>query len=315
MTNPILLAVDGGATKTTISVRSCIGECIFEKTATGSNYQAIGIEQVEKLIEQLLIDIYNSTKLKTIDVAIFAMAGIDTEQDLTIVKEMIINAIEKSPLSINTIIVENDVQATLLGLVDSNKCGALIISGTGAICFATDQEDNIYRTGGWGHRTGDEGSGYWIGKEIVNSLFRLEDGRNQTPTILKELVFGKLNIKNTEQLMTWLYAPDYTNAKLASISAVLPKAVELSDEVALTISQQAAKELAELAVSTLKKLPSIDESFTLFLNGSILRYHPYILSQFQRLMNDHFPMIHFHLCEEPPIEYIVRRAKNRGLPL
>ncbi|MFP3802897.1 hypothetical protein, partial [Paraburkholderia sp. SIMBA_027] len=84
---------------------------------------------------------------------------------------------------------------------------------------------------------------YWIGKEIVNYLFRLEDGRNQTPTILRELVFEKLMITNAEQLMTWLYDSNYTNAKLASISSVLPRAVELDDEVALTISQHAANEL------------------------------------------------------------------------
>ncbi|SOC23118.1 N-acetylglucosamine kinase-like BadF-type ATPase [Ureibacillus xyleni] len=315
MTNQILLAIDGGATKTTISVRSNSGKCIFEKTATGSNYQAIGIDPVEKLIAQLLKDVYDSTKLNNINVAVFAMAGIDTDQDLTIVKEMITKVVQYSPLFIDTIIVENDVHATLLGLLDKNKSGALIISGTGSIGFAIDYNGNVYRTGGWGHRIGDEGSGYWIGKEIVNLLFRLEDGRNLTPTILKELVFEQLNIENSDQLMTWLYAPHYTNSMLASISSVLPRAVELNDEMALSISQHAAQELADLAVTTLKKLPTIDEPFTLFLNGSIFKYHPFILSQFQKLTKEHFPTICFQLCDEPPIEYIVRRAKNRGLPL
>ena len=44
---------------------------------------------------------------------------------------------------------------------------SLLISGTGAICYSF-VDGNIFRSGGWGHRIGDEGSGYWIGKSTVN---------------------------------------------------------------------------------------------------------------------------------------------------
>ena len=51
----IILAVDGGATKTVMTVRTVDGQTLFSATSTGSNYQAIGHERVQQVFEQLLI--------------------------------------------------------------------------------------------------------------------------------------------------------------------------------------------------------------------------------------------------------------------
>jgi N-acetylglucosamine kinase-like BadF-type ATPase len=43
--------------------------------------------------------------------------------------------------------------------------GVLLIAGTGSIAYAKDSRGRVARAGGLGPEKGDEGSGYWIGRE------------------------------------------------------------------------------------------------------------------------------------------------------
>lgn len=307
MKESIILAVDGGATKTTLGIQTSGGERLFEATAAGSNYQTIGANAVIEVLSDLLQKANFATKLETIDVAIFAMAGIDTQSDFEALTHIVQQALNSTHFNINKAILENDVQAALLGLV-GHQPGVLLISGTGSIALATDGNGNVVRTGGWGHRAGDEGSGYWIGRQILKAIFRAED-KLEAPTILKKLVFEKLQIDSIDQLMTWLYQADYTNAQTASLSTVLQEAVSLNDEKAISIAELAAKELFLLVKASLNKLRYKGEPFKVFLNGGILKYHPLILNSLQQLIREDFHHISLSLCDENPIESIVKRAQ------
>jgi len=305
--NQYVLAIDGGATKTTLSLRDAEGKIYFEKTTTSTNYQAIGTEKVEKVLTDLLEDAYTSTGIQNIAVAAFAMAGVDTKNGLAIVRNIIDRSCQNSSFCIHHTIVENDVQSTLIGLT-GNNAGALVISGTGSAAYATDGKGRIERSGGWGHRVGDEGSGYWIGREILNTIFRYEDGRLPKPTILTDLVYDLLQINNIEQLNDWIYHPNYTNAQMAKISAVLSKAISLGDERAIDIACEAAKELSLMTDAVLRKIGPIHEKFVVYLNGGILKNNPVILKLYKDYVKELYPHISFHLCNQNPIDYIANRA-------
>lgn len=303
----IVLAVDGGATKTTLVIYSDNGDHLFEKTSIGSNYHTIGANKVERVITDLLLDAYQAIPYDRIEIAAFAMAGIDTEKDLAIVKTIIEKCFQNVPYDIQTVIVENDVQSTLIGITGGNP-GALILSGTGSIAYALDVDGSIVRTGGWGHRAADEGSGYWIGREIIRAVVQLEDGRSNKQTVLKNLLYEKLQVKQMDEMLFWLYRPDYTNAQVASISSILSKAVHLDDETAIDIAKRAACELSRLAITVLKKVNYYDEPFTFYLNGGILQNHSYIRELFIQEMQEVYPNLSFELCHKQPIQYIVNRA-------
>ncbi|MFC5559313.1 N-acetylglucosamine kinase [Ureibacillus thermophilus] len=305
--NSYILAVDGGATKTTLSLRDASGKIYFEKTSTSTNYQAIGIEKAEKAFSQLLHEAYEATGIQDIAVAAFAVAGIDTKKGQTIVQQIVEQSCRKSLFRIQHIIVENDVQSTLIGLT-GNDAGALVISGTGSTAYATDGKGRIERTGGWGHRVGDEGSGYWIGREILNTVFRYEDGRLQKPTVLKDLVYEMLQIDHIEQLNDWIYQTNYTNAQIAKISTVLSKAISLGDERAIDIACNAAKELVIMTDAVLRKIEPIHEGFIVYLNGGVLKNNPVILKLYKEYMMEQYPHISFDLCNQNPIDYIANRA-------
>lgn len=303
----LLLAVDGGATKTTMTIREQDGQELFTKTATGSNYQAIGQQRVRRLFDLLLADAKKVVAEREINTAVFAIAGIDTAEDKGIMQQLIEASIQHADFTVKKLTVENDVEATLLGLADSRPA-SLLISGTGAICFSYNGQE-IVRTGGWGHRAGDEGSGYWIGRQIAKAIFRAEDGR-ASPTMLTELVLEANHLADVDRLMHWLYREDYTNARLAGLSVHLQQAVDQSDPAALHIAEKAACELDLLATATLQKAGYSGDVHPFYINGGVLKNSPAIYRLFTNKVKRKFPSIQFLLCKEKPIEYIVKRAEN-----
>lgn len=64
-----------------------------------------------------------------------------------------------------------DGQAALLGALDGRP-GVLILAGTGSIAVARDGRDRWTRTGGLGPLLGDEGSGFWLGREWLRATAR-----------------------------------------------------------------------------------------------------------------------------------------------
>lgn len=304
MTKTYILAVDGGATKTAVSLRTVDQEIVFETTLTGSNYQAIGEQNVEKVFTEILIQVKNYTA--TIQHAVFAIAGVDTPKDLQTVKSLVHRSISTTNIQIEQVTVENDAESTLLGITKGQK-GALLISGTGAICYGSNGQ-TIISTGGWGHRAGDEGSGYWIGQQIARAIFRTEDGRLKDKTLLTQLVFDKLGINSIEQLSNWLYVADYTNARMASLSSVLDRAIRQQDTIAQLIAQEAAYELSLLGKVTLRKLELLNEPFPFYLNGGVLLNNDYITNELIRYLDAYHTQLQFEICSKRPIDYIVKRA-------
>ncbi|MBD8034295.1 MULTISPECIES: N-acetylglucosamine kinase [Solibacillus] len=305
MNEQYILAVDGGATKTVMTIRSSEGRELFSATSTSSNYQAAGIEHVQHVFTGLLRSAAAHLPSLFIDVAVFAISGVDTAQDKKIIEEIIEESIARCPFTFGQVIIENDVEATLKGLGHHDV--SLLISGTGAICFSY-MNNRIIRAGGWGHRVGDEGSGYWIGKHIAKAIFRAADGRNK-PTALTELILAGHQVNSTDELFNLIYSPDYTNARLASFGSYLQQAVDMKDAVAQKIMYKAVDELVLLAATTLRNAGYANEVHTLFLNGGVLKNNPSIMDGIITQLEKTHPNLSVKLCEEKPIESIF----NRGL--
>ena len=73
-----------------------------------------------------------------------------------------------------TVRVIPDAQAAALGALDG-RAGVLVLSGTGSIVVGHDGRDRWARAGGFGPFIGDEGSGFWLGREWVRVTTRPGD--------------------------------------------------------------------------------------------------------------------------------------------
>jgi N-acetylglucosamine kinase-like BadF-type ATPase len=57
----------------------------------------------------------------------------------------------------------------------------------------------MFRVGGWGPYFGDEGSGFWIGREAVRAALRSID--TQTPTEFTQTVATSLGLKSVSEVV------------------------------------------------------------------------------------------------------------------
>jgi glucosamine kinase len=137
--------------------------------------------------------------------------------------------------------VISDAQAALLGALDGRP-GVLVLSGTGSIVVGRDARSRWSRAGGLGPLVGDEGSGFWLGREWLRVLAR--DGR---------LVATLRAVHATDPVRT--------------IAALAPRVIERArrgDRRALRIVREGQRHLAARALEVARalKLPQpVDASW------------------------------------------------------
>lgn len=139
--------------------------------------------------------------------------------------------------------------ASTLGLRD----GAVVICGTGSIAFGR-RGDETTRAGGWGYQVGDEGSGYWIGHEVLRLFSRQADGRDPRGALF-DTVMRELEFSAPYDVITYAHdvlAGDRT--RTASLTRVLRAAADAGDPAALACYQRVAAELADIVRAVVEAL-------------------------------------------------------------
>jgi glucosamine kinase len=141
--------------------------------------------------------------------------------------------------------VVNDVDAAHFGAF-AGGAGILMLSGTGSMVWARDDNGTSSRVGGWGGAFGDEGSAYWIGLRTVTLCSRALDGRIGAPALV-EAVFGFLKLDRThpqDGLMGWHATLQHPRAEIAALAVVVDRLAAEGDATALAILDEAAAHLA-----------------------------------------------------------------------
>ncbi|MGN7399471.1 N-acetylglucosamine kinase [Cytobacillus praedii] len=308
-----LLAVDGGGTKTLAVITDSTGSILGEGRAGASNYQVIGKEMaIKALVASIQGALAEAAALNggpvRFEKTVFALAGIDTSNDELEVQEMVEESIKQLGLATHMLLVENDCLSALLGATQ-NKAGALLISGTGSIVFAHDGRGNFFRTGGWGYRVGDEGSGYWIGKEAIRSIMKMNDGREKE-TILSQLILQKFGFQKIEDLYNWVYSPAYCVDDVGALTALVEEAYKLGDKVSQGILDEAAAELTLLLETTIEKAGIAKEEFQLILQGGVIQNNHYIRDRVLDSLKTSAERVKVLDTDQKPITFIIKRGLN-----
>jgi glucosamine kinase len=81
-------------------------------------------------------------------------------------------------------IIITDAKAACMG-AHQGRDGGVVVVGTGSIGWA-EMKGRQYRVGGWGWVVSDEGSGAWLGRELLVRLLWAHDGRIAKTALLKE---------------------------------------------------------------------------------------------------------------------------------
>jgi glucosamine kinase len=228
-----VLGVDGGATKTLAAVLDLERRRLHVALGGPSNEDAVGTQAA---VQAVLGAADEAIKLAGIEAdqigaAVLAIAGTDTD------------AIAHHVLLARTAdwLVVNDVVGAWATATGGGP-GVAAISGTGSNVFGVGPDGRAWRTGGWGHLLGDEGSGYWVGIESIKAALRDRDASGPQ-TALTQAAPAFFAMPSIEALAVQVYAKPLTKSEIAAFAIETGSLAEGGDAVAREIYRRGAREL------------------------------------------------------------------------
>ncbi len=285
------LGVDGGGSKTLAIVVDAQGQERGRGQAGSANHNAVGFEQalhhIYAAVEQAAHAVGRHVLLHK---AWLGIAGIDGPHDYDILFPRLRSLAE-------IVYLTNDAELALSAL--ENAVGVALIVGTGSIALGRDAYGKTTRAGGWGYLIGDEGSGYEMGRLGLQAAVRAVDGRGQK-TILLDLFLKHWKLESANDILGQVYS-DNNRAKIASLSIYVLQAAQEGDEVARTIVQQAADELALAVRAVSDALNFSHEPVPLALGGGILLHEPDFRRRVLDRIQNHLPIGPVVTVEQPAL--------------
>lgn len=259
-----VIGIDGGGTKSVLVILDKLRNNLLQCLGGPLNLNSVPEEEVRKNLEDLILKSIERANLSLQDCMGIGIgtAGGSSEQNRKTITAMIREFGFKNPLWIM-----DDAVTALVGATGEKK-GIILIAGTGSIGIGMNENGQAIRVGGWGHIIGDEGSGYDIGRKILNHTMKAFDGRGEK-TILAQLVKNELNVKDETMLIQEIYGEDHYKSKIAGLAKLLTPAVEQNDRVAVRIEGEVVNDLYEHIAAMMKKLDPTDTVQVVF-SGSVL---------------------------------------------
>ena len=284
-----IIAVDAGATGTEAMLYSATAGKIKEKIYPHVNYNLSGEKQTVKKLISVVKNLIS--KKYPVAVLVAGISGARHEKDRAKIKSEL-----KKKLNIKRIEILPDTEIALAASFgrDERNCG-ILIAGTGSILYYRDSVGKIKRAGGWGRHIGDEGSGYWIGREALNKLGKYFDGtgkKTKLGVVLKKY-FG---IKN-ETMLNKVY---HEKLEVSQIAEHVFRCAESGDAVSKKIIYEAAEHLAE-HLRVLK-----NKNFKIALCGSLFTKERLLERDLRKIVRENYPTIKLIKSPNKPVWGAVR---------
>jgi glucosamine kinase len=285
------LGVDGGGSKTLAIVVDAQGYERGHGITGSANYASVGIDQAVQHIRDAVEEAVKMAGYASpLHAAWLGLAGIDRPHDCDIL-------LPHLQFLAQILRLTNDAELVLSALDD--VVGIALIAGTGSIALGRDVHGIIKRAGGWGHIIGDEGSGYDIGRLCLQAVSRAVDGRGQM-TALVELLLSHWNLNDANDIIGKVYH-DCDKAAIASLSTLVFAAARDGDEVASSIVQSAAHELALAAVTVRNALDFPEEQVSIALGGGLLLHETDFRIQVLQSIHKHLVVEQVVLVGQPAL--------------
>ncbi|MCU0512932.1 MAG: ATPase [Anaerolineae bacterium] len=297
--NRYLAGIDGGGTRTRAVILEEDGRVIGSGSAGASNYDDVGIEAACASIGAALAGARQQAGLPAaIPMAsvFFGMAGVTSEQDHQVMGDIA----ARLGFTGAHIGIDHDCRIALAGGL-SGRPGIVLIAGTGSSVYGMNAAGTGWRTGGWGHLIGDEGSSYWLGVQALRLAVRAYDGRS-APSSLVAAVLSHLGIADMNAILHRIYVQPFTRTDVAALAPLIFAAHRQGDPHTGPLLAQAVADLAEMVSACARQLHFDREDICeVTLVGGLLNAGELFTQPLHRALAAAVPNVRITLPELPPV--------------
>jgi N-acetylglucosamine kinase-like BadF-type ATPase len=297
MTDGLVLAVDGGNSKTDLALVKADGSLLAHVRGPLSSPHHLGLMESVGLLERLLDEAAGTSggngRVRPAVAQVF-MAGVDFPSE----EDSLRTALEQRGFG-DHVVVGNDTLA-LLRAGTERGWGVAVVCGAGINCVGVAPDGTSVRFPALGAITGDWGGGYDVGSEALFAAARSEDGRGEK-TSLEQAVPRHFALDSPLQLAEEIHARRISHRRLIELAPVV-FAEAARDAAAAAIMQRLADEVVAFARVALTRLGIERQRVEVVLGGGLLRaadarLQSAIVAGLARVGNQ----IVVHTTEAPPV--------------
>jgi N-acetylglucosamine kinase-like BadF-type ATPase len=268
VTKPLVLAIDGGNSKTDLALVHADGEVKALVRGPQSSPHHLGVDGSLAVLDDLLHQALTEAGLPNgkgpvAEVGELFLAGVDFPSE-----ERAMRTAATGRRLARRISVGNDTFAVLRAGTDSGW-GVAIVCGAGINCSAVSPDGRQARFPALGWITGDWGGGYDVGAEAVSAAARSEDGRGPKTTLEHAVpaYFGK---QTPTQLAEAFHHGEIGQRQVIELAPVVI-AEAARDETAAGIVARLAEEVVTMIRVALERLGLTEAPVEVVLGGGVMQ--------------------------------------------
>ncbi len=280
----ILLAIDGGGTRTRCLAMDRRGVRVGEGQGGPSNHLQAGREVVARSLHEAAMSALQAAGADHVSViAVSAgLAGVDydgkgAEEAAGILSE----------IGFSKAVVNGDMVIAHQGAL-AGATGVVALAGTGASFLGIDAQGNRLKVGGWGPAFGDEGSAHWIARQALQAAGRAYDGTGKATTLLTALT-AALGIDSFRQSIAKIYGRGLDQQNIAALCPVVCQVGESGDAVARSILAHAGEALARGAATAWRGLGLDARTSLISYHGAVLERCAFVRERFRLVLEREIP--------------------------
>ena len=283
------LGLDGGSTKTHITLYNPDTGLIDLYTGCGSNYEGMpgGYAELSDVLKKMFDEFLGKHGITTADIgrAAFGMAGVDTPKQHAEISKVL------QGLGFVDFDLENDC---ILGIkaATSKGYGISCVSGTGYSVLGLDKSGATLQVGGMGYITGDNGGGGYVMTQAVNYVYS-QLFRRYAPSMLTDMLMTHFGIAHKSDFMEAMHVKYYngdSGAFTLAVSKMVFEAAGKGDAAAKNILATSAKSYGESVMGVLDGLNFEPGSLEIALVGSLFQKNPesVLVTAFSDYLKEHY---------------------------
>jgi N-acetylglucosamine kinase-like BadF-type ATPase len=268
-TSARLLGIDGGGTTTEAWLAEPGCHVLGRGTSGPSNAKSVGPEAARWALDTAIRGAFHAAGLTPapVDVICLGLAGFDRPDD----RKMLASWADDAGWARRIVLVNDGDLVIAAGTPEGWGIG--VIAGTGSIAVGRTKDGRTARAGGWGHLIGDEGSAYGIVLDAMRLVARQADGRAPRPLSrdpLTKRICAALGVAEASQIVTAIYSPEFTRARIASLAPEVLAACAEAPETGEQLLIPAGAALAETVAAVARSLGWASGALPLAVAGGFL---------------------------------------------
>jgi len=260
------LGIDAGGTQTRWALADAAGAVLAEGSVAGMSATQMGStagrDAVRGIFAMLATQVLAAGRPVRVCAGLTGFDGVSTQAT-----QMLAEVLKIAPTAIS---IRNDVEIAYLDSFAPGE-GYLVYAGTGSIAAFIDADGQFHRAGGRGVTLDDGGGGFWIAREAMRHIWRLEDEQPGVwqQSAMARAVFAQIGGSEWSLSRQFIYGQD--RGAIGQLALAVAASAD-ADPVARNILERAGSELARIALALVGRYGARP----IALGGRAAHLHPLI---------------------------------------